>query len=369
MVNAVETTPPEQNSKKPATPVPDIVLSSRALPAGLDDGLAPDVVDLLEVHGISLTLGSRVVLDNVGFTVATGEIFGLLGPNGSGKTSLIRCLAGLIDPDLGVLKFDGKDMSFKRRLARAHIGVVFQDPSLDGHLTARENLVLMGRLFGVKNAEAEKRAGELLAFMDLAPRANDPVRTFSGGMRRRLEIARALIHSPRLLVLDEPTSGLDLDVREKTWQLLSTLRKLQGLSVVVSTHDADEAARCDRLLILDRGHVVTVESPAELLGRMAGDILSITADKPQELAETLHREFGWFPTLIDDTIEVTLMKAHEIIPRLVEGLPKGRLRSLSIRKPSLGDAFMKITGRRLNSEDVAVLPEVSPTAKQAKDVS
>jgi ABC-2 type transport system ATP-binding protein len=304
----------------------------------------------LAARGISLTLGPRVVLDDVSFAVRPGEVFGLLGPNGSGKTSLMRCLSGLLTPDLGVLWLGGRELSKKSRALRAGIGVVFQDASLDDRLTARENLVLAAALFGVRGAEARERAKELLVFMELGGREDDPVRTFSGGMKRRLEIARALIHRPRLVLMDEPTTGLDPHACERIWNRLLALRKLQGLTIVLTTHKADEAALCDRLLVIDRGHVVTVDTPEGLLGRFSGDILTLEGERPRELAEEVKLKLGLTAHLVDDKVELALNRAHELIPRLVEALPPGRLRAVTMRRPTLADAFVRITGRRLDQD-------------------
>jgi ABC-2 type transport system ATP-binding protein len=310
----------------------------------------------LSARAISLTLGSRVVLDDVSFAVKQGEVFGLLGPNGSGKTSLMRCLSGLLTPDLGIMWLEGKELGNKTRALRAGIGVVFQEPSLDDRLTARENLRLAAALFGVRGSEASERAKELLVFMELAGREDEPVRTFSGGMKRRLEIARALIHRPRLLLMDEPTTGLDPHACERIWQRLLALRRLQGLTVVLTTHKAEEAARCDRLLVIDRGHVVTTDTPEGLLGRFSGDILTLEGERPQELADEVRQKLGLITQLVDDKIELSQPRAHELIPRLVELLPPGRLRSVTMRRPTLADAFLSITGRRLDKDGEPELP-------------
>ncbi len=315
--------------------------------------LAPAAAALeprLSVRGIGLTLGGRVILAGVGFQVAPGEIFGLLGPNGSGKTSLMRCLMGLVRPDLGVFRLDGRELSPRTRHLRAGIGTVFQDASLDGHLTGRENLVLAARLFRVPAAEGRERAAELLAFMELAGQADDPVKTYSGGMRRRLEIARALIHRPELLLMDEPTTGLDPRAFERVWSRLSAIRRLRGLTVVLTTHSADEAAGCDRLLVLDRGHVVADDTPEHLLERVGGDVLTIEADAPGELAAAITDLFGLVAETDGTAVTVVGEQMHLLIPRLVESFPAGRLRSIAMRRPTLADVFLKLTGHRLETD-------------------
>ncbi len=304
----------------------------------------------LSVRGVSLTLSRRIVLDEVSFTVAPGEIFGLLGPNGSGKTSLLRCLTGVLRPDLGVFWLEGKELSARTRALRAQIGVVFQEPSLDDRLTARENLLLSARLFGVVGREAETRVKELLVFMELADRQDDRVKTFSGGMKRRLEIARALIHRPTLLIMDEPSAGLDVHAFGRLWQRLQALRRLQGLSILCSTHGADEAAQCDRLLVMDRGHVVTIDTPEGLLSRLAGDVLVLEADEPEALAHELSERLQLRVRATEGVVVLQEERGHELIPRLVESFPKGRIKSISLRRPTLADAFLEITGRRLTDD-------------------
>ncbi len=325
-------------------------MSAQVAPPLAEGGLA-DAAPQLSAQLVSLTLGSRVVLDDVSFSVRAGEIFGLLGPNGSGKTSLMRCLAGLLEPNQGQLRLGGLELGARSRALRADIGVVFQDPSLDDRLTARENLMLAAALFGVRGAEAKERAKELLVFMELAGREDEPVRNFSGGMKRRLEIARALIHKPKLLLMDEPTTGLDPHACERIWQRLLALRRLQGLTIVLTTHKAEEAARCERLLVIDRGRVVGIDTPDGLLARFSGDILTLEADRPDELVSELRLKLGLLPQVVDTKVELTLPRAHELIPRLVEALPQGRLHAVTMRRPTLADAFLHITGRRLEEDE------------------
>ena len=234
---------------------------------------SPQAGPRLEVRDLRLSIGGRVILDKVSFSVAPGEIVGILGPNGSGKTSLMRCITGLWRPDQGSVRLDGTLLDRRGRTKRADMGVVFQDPSLDIKMTARENLILGAKLFGIGGREAARRADELLASMELTDRKADKVETFSGGMKRRLELARALINEPIALLLDEPTSGLDPIAFEAIWQRFIALRKARDLSMLISTHRTDEAARCDRLLVFDRGRVVTSDTPENILGRLAGDVV------------------------------------------------------------------------------------------------
>jgi ABC-2 type transport system ATP-binding protein len=305
----------------------------------------------LEVRDLKLSLGGRVILEGVSLSVAPGEILGILGPNGSGKTSLMRCITGLWRPDHGSVWLDGALLDHRGRARRADIGVVFQEPSLDIKLTARENLILGAKLFGIGGREAARRADELLAFMELTDRKNDKVETFSGGMKRRLELARALASEPTALLMDEPTNGLDPIAFETTWQRFIALRKARDLSLLISTHRTDEAARCDRLLVFDRGRVVTSDTPENILGEIVGDVIVLETSYGEDLMTELHERFEVTPQLGRDEVLLRVERGHELIPRLVEAFPPGVFRSISLRKPSLADAFLQLTGHSLDDDE------------------
>jgi ABC-2 type transport system ATP-binding protein len=305
----------------------------------------------LEVRELKLSLGGRVILDEVSFSVSPAEIVGVLGPNGSGKTSLMRCITGLWRSDRGSVCLDGTLLDRRGRARRADMGVVFQEPSLDIKLTARENLILGAKLFGVSGREAARRADELLAFAELTDRGADKVETFSGGMKRRLELARALINEPILLLLDEPTNGLDPIAFETTWKLFLDLRKSRDLALLISTHRTDEAARCDRLLVFDQGRVVACDTPDNLLGRLAGDMVILETSRGEELVTDLREHFKLTPQLGRDEVVLRTENGHELIPRLVETFPPGIFKSISLRKPSLADAFLQLTGHGLDDDE------------------
>ena len=223
-----------------STPDSSIPTHSSGGNSSVPEALDNPVASRLEVCDLRLSLDSRLILDEVSFSVASGEIVGILGPNGSGKTSLMRCITGLWQQDRGTVRLDGTLLDRRGRVRRSDMGVVFQDPSLDIKLTARENLIYGAKLFGIRAKEAARR-DELLAFMELTDRSGDKVETFSGGMKRRLELARALINEPSVLLLDEPTNGLDPIAFDRTWQRLLLLRKERALALLLSTHRADEA--------------------------------------------------------------------------------------------------------------------------------
>jgi ABC-2 type transport system ATP-binding protein len=291
------------------------------------------------------------VLAGVSFEVAPGEILGLLGPNGAGKSTLFAILGGLLAPGAGTLLLDGVELRAAARDLRARTGVVFQNPSLDAKLTAEENLVLGGLLFGLRRGEARARARRLLEAAGLADRAHEPAGKLSGGMRRRLELARALVHAPSILLMDEPTTGLDAAAFRRTWETLQALRRDEGVTMVVATHRPDEAEECDRLAVISRGRIVACETPAALRGRVAGDVVTIDADDPEGLAREVAARFRVHARATAGSVHIERERGHELVPRLVEAFPSGRFRAVALRRPSLADAFVALTGEQLQEEE------------------
>jgi ABC-2 type transport system ATP-binding protein len=303
--------------------------------------------DFLRADRIVHHYGDRSVLEGLSFAVARGEAFGFLGPNGAGKTTTFHVLCGLLAPTAGELRLGDEPVRPGDRKLRTRMGVVFQSLSLDLKLTARENLLLGAALYRIPRAEAQKRTDELLALMDLADRAREAVQKFSGGMRRRLEIARALIHKPEILVMDEPTSGLDEQTFQRTWMRLHELRAKDGLTILLTTHRPEEAEKCDRLAVLAGGRIVACETPDQLRHRVSGDIVMIEGESPDEIARAVNEKFGVPARVAEGRVIIERERGHELIPRLVEAFPPGRLRTVGMRRPSLGDAFVKMTGEEL----------------------
>jgi ABC-2 type transport system ATP-binding protein len=308
---------------------------------------------LLQISGLRAGFKKRTVLEGVDFHVAPGEIFGLLGPNGSGKSTTFLVLTGLLVPHTLTLRFEGQVVSPGARSLRRHTGVVFQSPSVDPNLSPREHLELTARLHSLPRADAASRIDELLAFADLSDRAGDKVRTLSGGMRRRLELARALVHRPRLLILDEPTVGLDQASFERTWERLEALRAREGLTLLLTTHRPEEAARCDRLALLDAGRIVATDTPARLQASVTGDIVTLTAREPETLAQWLKERFDLDARVVRDTVVLACERGHEWIPRIVEALPTGRLEAVNLQRPTLAEVFRQLTGRTFFSAENA----------------
>jgi ABC-2 type transport system ATP-binding protein len=303
----------------------------------------------LRVDGLSRRFGARAALDGVSFEVAPGELFGLLGPNGAGKTTAFRLLAGLLPAHGGTLALDGRPVSAADTGYRARLGVVFQEASLDLKLTARENLRLGAALYDVPRAVATRRIDEALALMALGDRADEPAAKYSGGMRRRIEIARVLLHEPSLLLLDEPGRGVDPEALRRIWDEITALAATRGTSVIVTTHQPEEAERCHRIAILDGGRVAATGTPDELRAHVAGDVVRVRGEQPDELRAIIAARLGLAGRVVDGDVVVEAPRGHELVPRIAELFPAGRLSAIATSRPTLADVFAKLTGKGLSS--------------------
>ena len=300
----------------------------------------------IEVQNLTFRYGDRTALDDVTFQVAAGEIFGLLGPNGGGKTTLFGILSTLLAPASGVARIFGLDVAREAHAVRRRIGVVFQAASLDGKLTALENLVHQGHLYGLRGRALRERAAAALDRVGMSDRARDRVETLSGGMQRRVELAKGLLHAPDLLLLDEPSTGLDPGGRRDLWQYLMHLRESSGVTVLVTTHLLEEAERCHRLGILDHGKLIALDTPDELKRRIGGDVILLGARDPESLCREVAQRFSLEATVLDGAVRLERERGHEFIAQLVEAFP-GRIDSVSVSKPTLEDVFIHQTGHRL----------------------
>jgi ABC-2 type transport system ATP-binding protein len=309
---------------------------------------------ILKIDRLSHSYGQRRALDGLTLAVAAGEIFALLGPNGSGKTTLFRVLSTLIPPQEGsvTLDFGGATMTLPadRDRVRGQISVLFQAPSLDKQLTAEENLRHHGHLYGLRGAELTRRIDDVLARFGLADRRKDYVLTLSGGMKRRVELAKALLTRPRLLLLDEPSTGLDPAARLDLFVALEEARRSDGVTVLLTTHLMDEADKADRLAILDQGKLIAVDTPAALKARVGGDVLTLNSPDPQALQAALREKLSLEAERLNGTLRLELPRAHERIPQIVETLP-GLIDSVSVGKPTLEDVFIHLTGHRLRERE------------------
>ena len=299
---------------------------------------------VVEIERLSHSYGQRAALVELSLHVDRGEIFGFLGPNGSGKTTLFRILCTLIAAEPGKVKILGLDLAQNCRQVRRQIGVVFQSPSLDKQLTAEENLRQQGHLYGLSGSELSKRIERLLERVNLLDRRHERVERFSGGMRRRVELAKGLLNQPRLLLLDEPSTGLDPAARIELWRLLREIQQNDGVTVLLTTHLMDEGDRCSRLAILDRGRLVACDTPAAMKERIGGDVISLTTREPQRVAGILNDKFQLATETVDGTVRLERKRGHEFVPQLIESLP-GLIDSVSVGKPTLEDVFIHVTGR------------------------
>ncbi len=309
----------------------------------------------VEVQALRYRYGEREALRGIGFTVSRGEIFGLLGPNGGGKTTLFRILSTLAVPDDGKAVLFGSvlDPSASRsalREIRNRIGVVFQSFSLDRDLTVLENLRHQGHLYGLSGAVLKERIQELLERFRLPDRARDRVKTLSGGLCRRVELAKGLLHRPGLLLLDEPATGLDPGARRDLWDYLESLRKQESVTVLATTHILEEAERCDRIGILSRGELVALDTPAALKATIGGDILSIETTAPERLAREIRDRFGADAKVVDGSVRMERPEAHRFIPPLIEAFA-GQISAVTVGKPTLEDVFIHLTGHRFWDEE------------------
>ena len=320
--------------------------------AGSDPEIAVATSSVISVQNLVHRYGDRTALNGVSFDVRPAELFGLLGPNGSGKTTLFRILSTLMIPVAGrtlILGFDGaRDPNNLRR----HIGVVFQAQSIDIKLTATENLRHQGHLYGLRGARLKSRIQEMLARVGLADRAREKAETFSGGMQRRLELAKGLLHHPSVLLLDEPTTGLDPGARRDLWQYLQTLRDEEKVTVIVTTHLMEEAEHCDRLAILNEGKLVALGTPAELKHEIGGDVILLDTRDPEALAEKIRARFEVDAQVLDGQVRLERENGHRFITDVVETFP-GEIEAISVSKPTLEDVFIHRTGHKFWTEDVA----------------
>lgn len=299
----------------------------------------------ITVEGLSHRYGDRQALDNVSFDVKTAEIFGLLGPNGGGKTTLFRVLSTLLPVQAGNVTLAGLDVGTQAAAVRRQIGVTFQSPSLDRKLTVRENLKHQGHLYGLSGRELKDRIDLLLERLGLTDRSGDRAESLSGGLQRRVEIAKGLLHDPRILLLDEPSTGLDPGARIDLWKYLDSLRTSGQVTVLVTTHLMEEAERCDRLGILDRGKLAAMGTPGELRSAIGGDCITVQCPNPEELSRLIETRFSVKAHRMGDQLRIETPRGHEFLRDLMEAFGS-QVSAVSLGKPTLEDVFVQRTGHR-----------------------
>lgn len=304
----------------------------------------------ITVQGLRHQYGARAALDQVSFEVAAGEMFGLLGPNGGGKTTLFRVLATSLAPTGGEARVFGLDVVERPLAVRHEIGVVFQSPSLDLKLTVTENLRHQGHLYGLRGKPLAKRVGDLQERLGLIDRSGERVEKLSGGLRRRVELAKGLLHRPRLLLLDEPSTGLDAGARRDLRAYLRQLCQQDGVTVFLTTHLMDEAESCDRLGILDRGRLVALDTPEALKNKIGGDVLVLESAAPEQLREQIVARFGGPVSVLDSSVRLERPQGHRLLAELMEAFP-GQIRAVTLAQPTLEDVFVHETGHRFWDDD------------------
>jgi ABC-2 type transport system ATP-binding protein len=318
-------------------------------PAVYATGLVKRYGDVQAVRGIDLA-------------IPAGQVFGFLGPNGAGKSTVINMLCTLVTPTDGTAEVAGFDVVRERDLVRRHIGLVFQDTTLDTYMTAERNLRLHAELYGVPRDAVDARLHQVLDMVGLWDRRNSKVGTFSGGMKRRLEIARGLLHSPRVLFLDEPTVGLDPQTRSSIWSYISELRKAEEITIFMTTHYMDEAEYCDRIAIMDSGRIIALDTPEELKASVGDDRVQIHTDDARAAIEALDLRFGIPATVSEGAVTFRVPQGEQFVPKLFAEFPIP-IRSINVSRPSLDDVFMSYTGSTIRDAEASSNDRTRRTAQ------
>jgi ABC-2 type transport system ATP-binding protein len=307
-------------------------------------------MNIIEVKNLVKRFNKIVAVDHISFEVKKGEIFGFLGPNGAGKSTTINILSTLLLPSEGTAVINNFDILKDRDNVRKSIGLVFQDPSLDDRLTAEENLRFHAKLYGVPKNEYKKRMEEVLRLVDLWDRKDDIVKTFSGGMRRRLEIARGLIHYPQVLFLDEPTLGLDPQTRSHLWEYILKLKNEKNMTIFMTTHYMNEAEYCDRIAIIDYGKIVALDTPKNLKKQVGGDIIRISSSEKDKIKKEIEEKYKKIPKEENGILQFEVIEGEKFLARLFNEL-EAKIEFIELHKPTLDDVFLSLTGRAIREQE------------------
>jgi len=312
-------------------------------------------MEIIKTEHLTKKFNDFVAVDHISFSVQKGEIFGFLGPNGAGKTTTIKMLTTLLFPTEGTAELSGFDVIKKREQVRQHIGVVFQEPALDTELTGRENLDFHARMYGLSAEIRKKRITDVLHLVDLEDKKDVLVKNYSGGMKRRLEIARGLMHYPTVLFLDEPTLGLDAQTRRAIWEYIKKMNKEENTTIFLTTHYMDEADYlCDRVGIIDHGKIMVIDTIESLKNSVGNDVVTLSCQDTMALETRLQQE-SWISNITahDEFLTFGVEKGDEKIPTIIEiartvGIP---IKSINVRKPTLDDVFLHFTGRMIRDQE------------------
>jgi ABC-2 type transport system ATP-binding protein len=320
--------------------------------ASVGDPPGSDPDNALSVRGLVKRYGAKEAVKGIDLDVRAGEIFGFLGPNGAGKSTTIKMLCTLLTPDAGTASVVGFDVRRQRDDVRCNIGLVFQEPTLDTYLTAEQNLRFHAELYGVPKSEVDDRIRMVLDMVGLTERRGGKVMMFSGGMKRRLEIARGFLHSPRVLFLDEPTVGLDPQTRSSIWNYIKQLKETEEITIFMTTHYMDEAEYCDRIAVIDHGEIVVTGTPAELKSGIGKDKVQIQTSNAAAMVAALRDGFDLAATVDGETVTFSVEDGEQFVPELF-GRVSVPIRSVSVTRPSLDDVFMAFTGRTIRDGEQA----------------
>ena len=308
-------------------------------------------MEVIKLKKLVKRFGNLEAVKGVSFEVKEREVFGLLGPNGAGKTTIINILCTLLTPTEGEATVNGFDVVKERSRVRESIGLVFQEPTLDEYLTAEQNLRFHAYAYGIRKETLEQRLKELLEMMELWDRRKEKISKYSGGMKRRLEIARGLLHHPKVLFLDEPTLGLDPQTRRRIWDHILDLRNQEDLTIFMTTHYMEEAENCDRIAIIDYGQLVALDTPDKLKDAVGGDVVSIRTEDNEEAIRLLKEQYKVQPTQQNGAVSFTIQRGEEYLPGFVSSFPL-HLLSIGLHRPTLEDVFLKLTGHTIREQEV-----------------
>jgi ABC-2 type transport system ATP-binding protein len=357
--NGAHATPDGEGGPGAREPLPaNPPQSAKALVDGRD---GPRAEPAISVRGLVKRYGEIEAVAGIEFSVGRGELFGFLGPNGAGKTTTINMLCTLVRPTAGQAFVAGHDVARERDAVRRQIGLVFQDPTLDGYLTAEQNLRLHAELYGMPREAIAPRMREVLGMMELWERRSTLVNQFSGGMRRRLEIARGLLHSPRVLFLDEPTIGLDPQTRSSIWSYIRRLKREQDITIFLTTHYMDEAEYCGRIAIMDHGRIVALDTPDALKASVGKDRVQLRTEDDRAAIAALRKQFGIEAQVAEDMITFGVPEGEEFVPLLFAQLGQ-RINSVSVSRPSLDDVFMSYTGTTIRDAEASASDQLRQIA-------
>ncbi|UCG10617.1 MAG: ATP-binding cassette domain-containing protein [Dehalococcoidia bacterium] len=306
---------------------------------------------IIEVENLVKKFGDLIAVNDISFKVAHGEIFGFLGPNGAGKTTTINILCTLLRPTSGQATINGFDVVHQQSQVRQSIGLVFQDPSLDERLSGLQNMRFHALVYNVPALVREQRIEEMLRMMQLWDKRHHEVRTYSGGMKRRLELARGLLHRPKVLFLDEPTLGLDPQTRNRIWEYILDLRQREGVTIFLTTHYMDEAQKADRLAVIDYGRLIAMDTPEKLKRMVGKDIISVKTADNDNAAEVIRLRYQTEIRRDGNELIFSVTNGEEFLPKFIRAFDI-KIQSISLRRPSLDDVFLKLTGREIRQEDV-----------------